>query len=217
MSTAPKPPIANSASEVPGARLRPDLRAIADLVDAATRVLDIGCGDGALLEHLRDHKQVKGRGIELTEAGVLACVRRGLSVRQGNVQEGLADYPDQSFDSVILSQTLPFLDDPAMVLGEMLRVGRTAIVSFSNWGHWRCRLELLVTGRIPVAVDLPQQWYESPRRQPFSVTDFARFCRLVDIEIDRQIYMNRGVRIRTGRFKNLLSTTAVFTLHRRAR
>jgi methionine biosynthesis protein MetW len=202
---------------VPGARLRPDLRAIADLVDAATRVLDIGCGDGALLEHLRDHKQVKGRGIELTEAGVLACVRRGLSVRQGNVQEGLADYPDQSFDSVILSQTLPFLDDPAMVLGEMLRVGRTAIVSFSNWGHWRCRLELLVTGRIPVAVDLPQQWYESPRRQPFSVTDFARFCRLVDIEIDRQIYMNRGVRIRTGRFKNLLSTTAVFTLHRRAR
>jgi methionine biosynthesis protein MetW len=144
-------------------------------------------------------------------------VRRGLSVRQGNVQEGLADYPDQSFDAVILSQTLPYLDDPAMVLGEMLRVGRTAIVSFSNWGHWRCRLELLVTGRIPVAVDLPQQWYESPRRQLFSVTDFARFCREIGIVIDRQIYMNRGVRIRTGRFKNLLSTTAVFTLQKRAK
>ncbi len=198
------------------ARLRPDLLAIADLVESGWRVLDIGCGDGALLEYLRDRKQVRGRGIELTEAGVLACVRRGLSVRQGNVQEGLADYPDRSFDAVILSQTLPFLDNPAMVLNEMLRVGRTAIVSFSNWGHWRCRLELLLTGRVPVAIDLPQQWYESPRRQLFSVTDFARFCRQIGVEIDRQIYMNRGVRIHTGRFKNLLSTTAVFTLNRRA-
>lgn len=197
-------------------RLRPDLLAIADLVEPGWRVLDIGCGDGALLEYLHDRKQVKGRGIELTESGVLACVRRGLSVRQGNVQEGLADYPDQSFDAVVLSQTLPFLDDPAMVLNEMLRVGRTAIVSFSNWGHWRCRLEMFVTGRVPVAVDLPQQWYESPRRQPFSVTDFAHFCRGIGIIIDRQIYLNRGIRIRTGRFKNLLSTTAVFTLNRRA-
>ena len=197
------------------ARLRSDLLAIADLIEPGVRVLDLGCGDGALLEYLRDRKQVKGRGIELTEAGVLACVRRGLSVRQGNVQEGLADYPDQSFDAVILSQTLPFLDDPAMVLGEMLRVGRTAIVSFSNWGHWRCRLGLLVTGRIPVAVDLPQEWYESPRRQLLSVTDFARFCRQIGIEIEREVFLNRGVRIRTGRFKNLLSTTAVFTLHKR--
>lgn len=209
MSAHPVP-----STTTPAPHLRPDLLAIADLIAPNVRVLDIGCGDGALLEYLRDRKQVKGRGIELTEAGVLACVRRGLSVRQGNVQEGLADYPDQSFDIVILSQTLPFLDDPAMVLGEMLRVGRSAIVSFSNWGHWRCRLELLLTGRIPVAVDLPQQWYESPRRQPFSVTDFARFCRTIGIAIDRQIYMNRGLRVRTGRFKNLLSTTAVFTLHR---
>ncbi|PJF45935.1 MAG: methionine biosynthesis protein MetW, partial [Candidatus Thermofonsia Clade 3 bacterium] len=176
-----------SAEETKQTPLRPDLLAIADLVKPGWRVLDLGCGDGALLEYLRDHKQVKGRGIELSESGVLACVRRGLSVRQGNLQEGLADYPDQSFDAVILSQTLPFLDDPAMILNEMLRVGRIAIVSFSNWGHWRCRLELLFTGRIPVAVDLPQQWYESPRRQPFTVTDFARFCRQIGVFIDQQI------------------------------
>jgi methionine biosynthesis protein MetW len=194
--------------------LRPDLAAIADLVTPSSRVLDLGCGDGALLEHLVRQSQVKGRGIELSEQGVLACVRRGLSVRQGNLQEGLADYPDASFDWVILSQTLPFLNDPAMVLREMLRVGKQAVVSFSNWGHWRCRLGLLVTGRVPVAVDLPQQWYEVPRRQLFSVTDFALFCRQIDIEIVREVYLNRGVRVRTGRFKNLLSTTAVFTLRR---
>jgi methionine biosynthesis protein MetW len=196
--------------------LRPDLRTIAGLVTPGTRVLDLGCGDGALLEHLVKQNQVKGRGIELSELGVLACVRRGLSVRQGNLQEGLADYPDGSFDWVILSQTLPFLNDPAMVLREMLRVGRQAIVSFSNWGHWRCRLELLLTGRVPVAVDLPQQWYEVPRRQLFSVTDFALFCRQIEIAIVEEVYLNRGVRVRTGQFKNLLSTTAVFTLRRRS-
>jgi methionine biosynthesis protein MetW len=194
--------------------LRPDLRAIAELVTPSTRVLDLGCGDGALLDYLVRGRQVKGRGIELSEQGVLACVRRGLSVRQGNLQEGLADYPDGSFDWVILSQTLPFLNDPAMVLREMLRVGRQAIVSFSNWGHWRCRLDLLFTGRIPVAVDLPQQWYEVPRRQLFTVTDFALFCRQIDIEIVGEVYLNRGLRIQPGRFKNLLTTTAVFMLRR---
>ena len=198
----------------PTAPLRPDLAAIAGLVTPASRVLDLGCGDGALLEHLVRQGHVKGRGIELSEQGVLACVRRGLSVRQGNLQEGLADYPDGSFDWVILSQTLPFLNDPAMVLREMLRVGKQAIVSFSNWGHWRCRLGLLVTGRVPVAIDLPQQWYEVPRRQLFSVTDFALFCRQIEIAIVDEVYLNRGVRVRTGRFKNLLSTTAVFTLRR---
>lgn len=212
-STAPgyKPPIVT----MPAAPLRPDLAAVAGLVTPASRVLDLGCGDGALLEHLVRQKHVKGRGIELSEAGVLACVRRGLSVRQGNLQEGLADYPDGSFDWVILSQTLPFLNDPAMILREMLRVGKQAIVSFSNWGHWRCRLQLLFSGRVPVAIDLPQQWYEVPRRQLFSITDFALFCRQIDIEIVSEVYLNRGVRVHTGRFKNLLSTTAVFTLRRK--
>lgn len=192
--------------------LRPDLRIIADFIPAEARVLDLGCGDGALLEYLVRHKGVTGRGVELSEAGVLACVRRGLSVRQGNLQEGLGDYPDHSFDIVVLAQTLPFLDDPAMILAEMLRVGRRAIVSFPNWGYWRCRLELLITGRIPLAPDLPQPWYEKPRWQAFTVTDFAAFCRSRGIAIIRQAYLAHGHRVRIIKFTNLLSTTAVFML-----
>lgn len=195
--------------------LRPDLQAIADLIPAGAKVLDLGCGDGALLDALQQYKQVRGRGIELSELGVLACVRRGLSVRQGDLQEGLADYPDGSFDVVILSQTLPFLDDPAMVLNEMLRVGRSAVVSFPNWGYWRCRLDLLLTGEIPEAPDLPQAWHESPRRQLFTITDFARFCTTIDISIEQEVYLVRGRRVTPWKIKNLRATTAVFTLRRR--
>jgi len=196
------------------ANLRPDLRLIADFIPTGVRVLDLGCGDGELLEFLVRQKGVKGRGIELSEAGVLACVRRGLSVRQGNLQEGLADYPDHSFDFTVLSQTLPFLDDPEMILGEMLRVGHKAVVSFPNWGYWRCRLYLLITGRIPQAPDLPQSWHQKPRWQAFTITDFARFCRQTGIAIVQQAYLDGGRPMRVPKFTNLLSTTGVFVLAR---
>ncbi|PKO24143.1 MAG: methionine biosynthesis protein MetW [Chloroflexi bacterium HGW-Chloroflexi-1] len=192
--------------------LRPDLQIIADLVPPGVKLLDLGCGDGALLEHLARAKGVRGRGIELSEEGVLTCVRRGLSVRQGDLGEGLADYPDGSFDYVVLSQTLPYLDDPEMILGEMLRVGKRAIVSFSNWGYWRCRLELLLTGCIPQAPDLPQRWHDKPRWQAFTITDFAHFCQAAGMRIERQVYLARGRRIHVRKFKNLFSTTAVFVI-----
>ncbi len=194
--------------------MRPDLRVIAGFIPAGAKVLDLGCGDGALLENLVTTKGVKGRGIELSEAGVLACVRRGLSVRQGNLEEGLGDYPAASFDYVILSQTLPFLDDPGMILAEMLRVGRRAVVSLPNWGFWRCRLELLLTGRMPAAPDLPQAWYEKPRWQALTITDFGRFCQGNGIAITRQAYLARGRPIRVIKVTNLMSTTGVFLLER---
>ncbi len=196
--------------------LRPDLASIAQLIPVGVSALDLGCGDGELLEYLVRIKQVKGRGIELSESGVLACVRRGLSVRQGNLQEGLADYPDASFDYVILAQTLPFLDDPAMILNEMLRVGRRGVISFPNWGYWRCRLQLLLTGRMPPAPDLPQEWFEVPRWQAFTITDFGRYCRDLGIKIDEQIYLTNAKRIQVRKYKNLLATTAVFGLIRRS-
>ncbi len=192
--------------------LRPDLQTIADLVVPETKVLDLGCGDGALLEYLVRHKQVQGRGIELSEPGILACVRRGLSVRQGSLEEGLADCPKTSFDYVILSQTLPFLDDPPHILQEMLRVGRQAIISFPNWGYWRCRLQFFFTGCIPNAPDLPQRWYEIPRWQALSITDFAHLCRKLNIRITQQAYLTGQQRRQLRFFKNLLATTAVFTL-----
>lgn len=197
-------------------RLRPDLQEIADLIGPTTKVLDLGCGDGQLLDYLIRHKRVRGRGIELSEEGVLACVRRGLSVRQGNLQEGLADYPAASMDYVVLSQTLPFLDDPARVVQEMLRVGKRAIVSLPNWGHWRCRLELLLTGRIPQARDLAQPWYVAPRWQALTITDFAVFCERIGVAIVSEVYLGAGRRVHVGRFKNLLATTAIFSLERAA-
>ncbi len=219
MSAESRPPTADGrlptvSRRPPSVVLRPDLRIIADFIPAGSRVLDLGCGDGELLEYLVRAQGVKGRGVELSEAGVLACVRRGLSVRQGDLQAGLGDYLDRSFDIVVLAQTLPFLDDPAMILGEMLRVGRAAVVSFPNWGYWRCRLELLVTGRIPLAPDLPQPWHEKPRWQALTVTDFARFCHQAGIAIARQAYLARGRPARIFKFTNLLSTTAVFVLER---
>jgi methionine biosynthesis protein MetW len=194
--------------------LRPDLQVIAGFIPIGSRVLDLGCGNGDLLEHLIHQRQVMGRGVELGEEGVLTCVRRGLSVRQGNLNEGLADYPDASFDYVILSQTLPFLSDPAKILAEMLRVGRRAVVSFPNWGYWRCRLQLLLTGCVPEVVDLPHRWFDAPRMQVFTITDFAHFCTLIGVRITEEAYLAHGRRMRVPKFKNLLATTAVFTLDR---
>ena len=203
----------NGSNQLPGIKeLRPDLQVIADLIAPSSKVLDLGCGDGDLLEYLIQNKKVRGRGIEISEAGVLACVRRGLSVRQGNLQEGLADYPTNSMDTVVLSQTLPFLDNPAMVIKEMLRVGKSAIVSLPNWGHWRCRLELLWSGRIPQPAELNQAWYETPRWQAFTITDFGTFCRQIGVKIRHEVYLAEGRRIEVHRYKNLLATTAVFGL-----
>ncbi len=192
--------------------LRQDLLAVAELIQPCEKVLDLGCGDGLLLKYLQDTRQITGRGVELSEAGVLACVRRGISIRQGDLHEGLGDYPDQSFDSVILSYTIPYLNDPGFIVKEMLRVGRRAIVTFPNWGHWRCRLTLLLTGRVPNVPGLPQSWDASPRARALTVQDFADFCRENNVRINRQIYFQGTRRIPVRWDTNLRATTAIFEL-----
>jgi len=192
--------------------LRADLRVIADLIRSGEKVFDLGCGDGTLLRYLTDTRQIVGRGVEISEPGVLACVSKGLSVRQGNLEEGLSDYPNGSFDTVILSQTLPYLSKPDFIICEMLRVGRRAIVSFPNWGHWRCRLSLLFHGRMPMATDLPQPWHAAPRARPLTVHDFKDFCVEQKIRVAHEIYL-AGKRQLTSRGNhNLQATTAIFEL-----
>ncbi len=192
--------------------LRPDLVVISSLVPEGSRVLDLGCGRGELLEYLVSEKGVEGRGIEISESGVLECVRRGLSARHGDLDEGLADYPAGSFDYVILSQTLQYLTDPVMILREMLRVGERAVVSFPNWGHWRNRLSFLLTGRMPQALSHPQPWYRAPRMHPMTVRDFEGLCREVGIAVERQVYMSGGRVLGHPWCKNLRSTMAIFVL-----
>lgn len=192
--------------------LRADLRLISEIIPPGRSVLDLGCGDGALLAELTTRRGVKGRGIELLEEAVLACVERGLSVRQGSLEEGLADYPAGAFDYVILSQTLPFVDHPELIIGEMLRVGKTAIISFPNWGHWRSRFDLLFSGRIPLARDLPQRWFDVPRWQALTVVDFCQFCHSHQIRIREQLFLSGERRLRWTGAMNWRATTAIFTL-----
>jgi methionine biosynthesis protein MetW len=192
--------------------LRADLGVIANLIEPGEKVLDLGCGDGSLLRHLIDTKRIVGRGVEIAELKVLACVRHGVTVRQGDLHEELHDYPDHSFDTVILSYGLPYLNDPAFIVSNMLRVGRRALVSFPNWGHWRCRLSLLLTGRMPPAPGDPQPWNEAPRARGLTIADFTTFCAAHEARIATATFLQGAHRIPDRFDTNLRATWAVFEL-----
>lgn len=159
------------------AGLRRDLVAIAALIEPGSRVLDVGCGEGDLLEHLVRERQVDGRGIELSQQNVNACVARGLSVVQGDADTDLADYPSAVFDVVILSQTIQATRSPRSVLQHLLRIGGRTIVSFPNFGHWRIRVALLAHGRMPHTATLGYRWYETPNIHLCTISDFTDLVR----------------------------------------
>lgn len=204
------------ARNVPTA-LRADLQLVADMIEPGSRVLDVGCGDGALLNYLVHYKQVDGRGIELSQEGVNASVSLGLAVIQGDAGTDLKDYPAKSFDYVILSQTLQTIQDVRGVLDHLLRIGRHAIVSFPNFGYWRMRAMLLITGHAPSSEKLPFAWYDSPNIRVLTIVDFLDLADAMGITIERAILARHGrfkVADRPGWLSNLIAEEAVFLLRR---
>ena len=198
---------------------RVDHLLIAEMVKGGSRVLDVGCGDGALLQLLADTKDVDGRGIEVSRERVNACVARGLSVIQGDADRDLSDYPDDAFDYAILSLTIQATLQPRAVLEHLLRIGRYAIVSFPNFGHWQVRSRLLFTGRMPVTENLPDAWYASPNVHLCTIKDFADLCKLLDARVERAVAFNvSGQKLGTWlplTVHNLMGEKAVFMLTRK--
>lgn len=191
--------------------LRPDLAVIAGEIAPDTRVLDVGCGDGALLASLRDDKRVDARGMEIDAALVAECVARGLSVVQGDAERDLADYPDGAFDYAVLGQTLQTAQRPDLLLGELLRVGRTAFVSFPNFAHWRTRAALLWGGRMPVTRALPVSWYETRNIHHVTVADFEALAGAMGIAIRRRWFFSGG-KMLSGPGANWRAEFALFEL-----
>ena len=193
--------------------LRPDLAVIATAVKFGSRVLDVGCGDGALMEALKDQMGCDARGLEIDAGNVTECVARGLSVLQGDADTDLADYPDKAFDYAILSQTLQTTKRPDLVLDELLRIGRHAFVSFPNFAHWRVRLSLLWGGRMPVTRLLPVAWYETPNIHHVTIDDFRALLLARGVKVEEAWFLTGDKRISPAA-ANFRAEHAVFLLSR---
>ena len=197
---------------------RRDLLLVAEMVEPGSRVLDIGCGDGELLALLRDRRGVDARGIEISREGVARCLAKGLPVIQGDADTDLADYPNDAFDYVILSQTIQATRNPRLVLENLLRIGRRAIVSFPNFGHWRIRYEVALRGRMPMTENLPHAWYDTPNIHFCTIRDFVHLCREIGAGMERAVALDAGGQ--PMRFTlpwwawNLFGEQAVFLLKR---
>ena len=193
--------------------LRSDLAVIAQEIAPGSRVLDVGCGDGALMAALRDSKGVDARGMEIDADNVAACMERGLSVIQGDANVDLAFYPDQGFDYAILSQTLQTTGRPDLIMDELLRIGKQAFVSFPNFAQWRIRFALMFGGRMPVTRQLPARWYDTPNIHHVTIDDFRTLLGERGIAIDGQWFLS-GDRQRTAAAANFFADHAVFLLRR---
>ena len=170
--------------------MKNEFKVIADLVEKNTRVLDVGCADGVLMEFLRDNKNIDIRGLEISKNKVQKCIEKGLTVIEGNAELDLKQFPDKSFDYVILSQTLQAFLNPELVINELLRVGKKAIVTIPNFGFWKVRLHLLIKGTMPITETLPDQWYNTPNLHMCTIKDFVHFVKSRNIKIFKSLALN---------------------------
>lgn len=197
--------------------MRADLEIIGEWIAPGAQVLDLGCGDGTLLAWLRDHRGVGGYGLEIDEDAIVACVEAGVSVIQADLEKGLKDFDDDAFDYVIMTQTLQTVQNTEDLLDEMLRVGRQGIVTFPNFGYWKCRAQLALGGHMPVVKTLPDAWYDTPNVHLCTIRDFEALCRRKGIAIQQRTVVDHAHRPNPGLrlLPNLLGELALYRLGRR--
>ena len=197
--------------------IHPNYSEIVKIIEENSKVLDLGCGDGTLLKRLIDEKNVKGTGVEINQDNVIQSIKKGLSVIQGNIDEGLADFSDNEMDYVVLNQTLQSTQKPDYVINEMLRVGKKAVVSFPNFAYWRVRAYLFFNGKMPKSKMLPFEWFDTPNIHLLTVRDFFDFCEKRNIHISKSILMRRGKVINSRLkkvFADIFAEEVIFVIHR---
>ena len=198
--------------------MKQEFKIISDLIDENSHVLDVGCGDGILMEYLVEKKKVNIRGIEISKTKVQNCIAKGLTIIEGNAEEDLKQFPDKSFDYVVLSQTLQAFLNPEKVINELLRIGKQAIVTIPNFGYWKIRLHLLLKGTMPVTRTLPDEWYNTPNIHLCTIKDFVYFSKTKNFKLSKSIALrsNQLSYIKDGNlnFKNLSSNLGIFLIER---
>ena len=198
--------------------MKNEFRVIADLIKKNTRVLDVGCADGTLMKFLKDNKNINIRGLEISKNKVQKCIEKGLTVIEGNAEFDLKQFPDKSFDYVILSQTLQAFLNPELVINELLRVGKKAIVTIPNFGYWKVRLHLLLKGTMPVTETLPDQWYDTPNLHMCTIKDFVYFVKSRNIKIFKSLALNKTntsiINNNNLGIKNLFSDLGIFLIEK---
>ena len=198
--------------------MKKEFKIISELIENNTRVLDVGCGDGTLIKYLKDYKNIDTRGLEISKNKVQSCISKGLTIIEGNAEKDLYQFPNLSFDYVILSQTLQAFYNPEKVINDLLRVGNKAIVTIPNFGFWKIRLHLLLKGTMPITKNLPDEWYNTPNLHMCTIKDFYNFCSKKNIELYKSIALNGEKTSRISKInlniKNLYSELGIFLIQK---